>query len=159
MWVFKKNDTFITFVNNLLENEILVSEFKQSVVGKNFFKKIISILKKYGSNDLLKQLEEIDINIEKFNEINDFELIDVIEGKMSLIKNVNNYLRVDCFYQDIINIPLEKKSLIEEFVSFILSFSSFNRFDNFVLKFKDIYHNDAVLLKDFLNTHNLQVTI
>lgn len=146
----RKNDTFITFVNNLLENEILVSEFKQSVVGKNFFKKIISILKKYGSNDLLKQLEEIDINIEKFNEINDFELIDVIEGKMSLIKNVNNYLRVDCFYQDIINIPLEKKSLIEEFVSFIFSFSSFNRFDNFVLKFKDIYHNDAVLLKDFI---------
>lgn len=150
---------FLNFIYKLLENEILISEFKQAIVGKNFFYEMINRLKKYTDNILLIQLEEIYEYIQKFNEFNQFELIDIIEEKMSKIKKVNNYIRVDCFYDDIINIPLENKYLIEDFVSFILSFSKFNEFDDFIMRFKDKYHNDAIQLKDFLKYNNDLVDI
>lgn len=120
---------------------------------------MIDRLKKYNANDLLIQLEVIYECIQKFNELNQFDLVDIIEEKMSKIQKVNNYIRVDCFCDDIINIPLENKSLIEEFVSFILSFSELNGFDDFIMKFKERYHNDAVQLKDFLKYNNDLVDI
>lgn len=140
---------FISFIYKLLKNEILISEFKQSAVGKDFFYDMINRLKRFNNNSLLIKLEEIYEYIQQFNKFNRFELIDIIENKMAKIKKVNNYLRVDCFYGDIINIPLESKCLIEDFVSFILSYSYFNDFDDFIMRFKDKYHNDAIQLKDF----------
>lgn len=153
------NKIFFNFIYKLLENEILISEFKQAIIGKDFFNEMINRLRKYGNSVLLNQLEEIYEYIQRFNMFNQFELIDIIEEKMSKIKKVNNYIRVDCFYNDDINIPLESKYLIEDFVNYILSFSNFNGFDDFIMRFKDRYHNEAVQLKDFLKYNNDLVDI
>lgn len=141
--IFKK------FVINLVKNQILISDFKQPAISNDYFKDILTRLKEYDEIALYKELQQIYEDIQLFNKNNDFLLINKIEKNMSSLFEVRNYLRVDCYTKPL-SIPMHYKKSIEDFINYFLSFSNDSQLSGFILKFREKYHNNAVLLKDFL---------
>lgn len=131
------------FVEELIENQLLISELEPYVAGVDFLPFLISLLKNKKIikeyNTLItiqKKLEELDENIS-----NDTQLYREIEDliKSFQIKYEGKFLfQTDLYYQNKIELPLRWKKELKTGISFLNKITSINK-NTYLERFKKAF--------------------
>lgn len=148
-------NVFVKFVDNLIYNEFLISNFRFHLVNIDCFDYVLNVLEEYNyQSNLVLQLKEIKKLIDIYNIKSDRILYEKIRNKMKEIFSCGNYLRIDTFTNDTTYIPLKYKEIVEDFAGFLSSFSIKDNFNSYIMKFIDEYGNQAVKLLDLVERND-----
>ncbi|WP_157676851.1 lantibiotic dehydratase family protein [Chryseobacterium sp. T16E-39] len=148
------------FINELIENQILISELEPCVSGVDFLSKLISLLKSKEITEaytilmtIRKKLERLDENIS-----NNIQLYHEIEDliKSFKIKYEGKFLfQTDLYYQNKAELPVRWKKEIKTGISFlnkIISANTDTYIDNFKKAFLERFEHEEVPLLFALDT-------
>lgn len=148
------------FIDELIENQVLVSELEPNVAGNDFLDSIILILKKIGANeerDLLVAIKNKILQLD-LNFGNSENLYSEIE---ELIKNLNleydnKYLfQTDLYYNSEIKLSHHWKRQFKKAISFLNKITVSNRetvLEKFKEAFVERFENEEVPLSYALDT-------
>lgn len=123
------NSVFIKFINELIESEILISDFRIPTVNIAQTDYLLSKLNFYGLKEEYKNLESICIRLNRYNDI-EINSIDSTKLYAELMKEMekicvcNNYIKYDMYLSEIVKHPNCEKKDIVNFYNFL------NKFDN-----------------------------
>lgn len=139
-------DNIKHYLDNLIDNEFLVSELYFSLMDNNPLKRIMEIISIRDKDNVhVKYILNIIDKMElyKSTEIGFGEkiLLEIIRTMKEKVE-CSNYIQVDCFSDDSITLNKKSKYEIEEFISFLMYISSKDRFsytDHYKDKFIEKY--------------------
>lgn len=133
------------FVEELIDNQVLVSEMEPSVSGNDFLDLLVSVLERIGAETQIEILISIKEKLYKLDDHigNHIQLYAEIEA---LIKNFEieyerKYLfQTDLYFPDQFVLPLFWKKELKETISFLNKISLINK-ETYFEKFKKAFYN------------------
>ena len=112
------------FIEELVENQVLVSELEPNVAGNDFFDSIISILERIGSNkekDLLvaikNKIQQLDLNFG--NPENKYAEIEELINILNLEYDKKYLFQTDLYYDNKIELSYNWKRQLKKGISFL----------------------------------------
>lgn len=151
-----KNDDFlINFINTLLNKEFLISNLRVGNNEESQLNRLIEKLKVYSSSvTIYDKLLEIQDLFNKYNNLRIGESLDLYDNlisKMSKITKTKNYIQIDMYSKEQLNLENKLKNQIEDYANFLSSISNKERkLEEFILKFEEKYGNQLIKLKDII---------
>lgn len=130
---------FMNFVKTLLQNEILISEYRINLKDGNFLKNLIKKIE--GKKNLIefyKKLKILDTEIDKYERIQIGAGIDMyqnIERIMDKIVACDRKLNVISYSDSLPTINIKEKKKLSEFASFLSKWSYSKNYNEYVTKF------------------------
>jgi len=114
----------IDFINELIDSQLLVGELNQSVTGGDFLSRLILLLKRMGTEELLLTQLILISNLLKKLDVEEFNDLSTYDQIIDLIKAINIPFEENCLFQVDIspqasNIKLGK-GIIEEIESTLI---------------------------------------
>lgn len=147
--------TISSFINELMHNEILISNLRFCLVNNDCFEYVIKIMDEYNTTlELVGQLKDINNMIYLYNNQDNYkddDLYTKIKKKMSEIYHSDNYLRIDSYSNKGVYLSEEYKRDVEEFLEFLKLFAIKKDFKKYIFKFKEEFGNQAVKLLDLID--------
>lgn len=148
------------FIDELIENQVLVSELEPNVAGNDFLDSIISILERIGANeerdlfvDIKNKIQQLDLNFG--NSENLYAEIEVLINNLNLEYDKKYLFQTDLYYDSKIKLSYEWKRQLKKGISFLNKITIFNR-ETVLEKFKDVFYerfeNEEVSLSFALDT-------
>ncbi|MFP3599284.1 lantibiotic dehydratase family protein [Chryseobacterium sp. SIMBA_029] len=148
------------FIEELIENQVLVSELEPNVSGVDFLDAIIAVVQKFGARnyaDILvsiqKKLEHVDM---KFG--NSVSLYAEVEELMKFF-NINyeqKYLfQTDLYFNNTFQLPITWKKELKKAITFVNRMTLFNKdtvFETFKKAFYERFETEEVPLTYVLDT-------
>ncbi|SFE66922.1 thiopeptide-type bacteriocin biosynthesis protein [Peptostreptococcus sp. D1] len=158
-----ENKIIDDFINNLIQNEVLLTNLLPSAYYENSLEDLIYSMKELNPNDnLVKKLTEINDLIEMYNKKNDKEKIVDIVNKMSEIVQNENYISCVRGFRTINSgLDLKIKTDLSDFINTITRYKlkiKNRRIEEFKYKFIDAYsYNTLVKLMDLFDSNKFEI--
>jgi len=112
------------FINELIENQVLVSEIEPNVAGNDFLDSIVSILERIGADkekDLLinikNKIKQLDLNFG--NSVNMYSEIEELINNLNIEYDKNYLFQTDLYYDSEIKLSYEWKRQLKKGISFL----------------------------------------
>lgn len=112
------------FINELIENQVLVSEIEPNVAGNDFLDSIVSILERIGADkekDLLinikNKIKQLDLNFG--NSVNMYSEIEELINNLNIEYDKNYLFQTDLYYDSEITLSYEWKRQLKKGISFL----------------------------------------
>ena len=112
------------FINELIENQVLVSELEPNVAGNDFLDSIILILERIGANkerDLLvalkNKIQQLDLNFG--NSENMYAEIEELINNLNLEYDKKYFFQTDLYYNSKIELSYQWKKQLKKGISFL----------------------------------------
>ena len=132
------------FINELIENQVLVSELEPSVSGNDFLDSIISILERIGYNEerellvaIKNKIQQLDLNFG--NPENMYAEIEELINILNLEYDKKYLFQTDLYYDSKIKLSYEWKRQLKKGISFLNKITVFNR-ETVLEKFKEAFY-------------------
>jgi len=132
------------FINELIENQVLVSEIEPNVAGKDFLDSIISILERVGSDeekDLLiiikNKIQQLDLNFG--NSLNMYSEIEGLINNLNIEYDKNYLFQTDLYYDSEIKLSYEWKRQLKKGISFLNKITTTYK-ETALEKFKEAFY-------------------
>ncbi|WP_394674536.1 lantibiotic dehydratase family protein [uncultured Chryseobacterium sp.] len=150
----------IEFIDEIIDSQVLTSEFEPIVSGSDFLERIISVLNRIGAKDekeilvsIQKKLKELDQNIG--NSASSYTEIEKLIQSFNVEYKPNHLFQTDLYYNEVINIPSFWKKELKQGISFLNKISLTHKethLDKFKKKFYERFENQEVPLSYALDT-------
>ena len=132
------------FIDELIENQVLVSELEPNVAGNDFLDSIILILERIVANkerDLLvaikNKIQQLDLNFG--NPENMYAEIEELINNLNLEYDKKYLFQTDLYYDSKIKLSYEWKRQLKKGISFLNKITIFNR-ETVLEKFKEAFY-------------------
>lgn len=132
------------FIDELIENQVLVSELEPNVAGNDFLDSIILILERIVANkerDLLvaikNKIQQLDLNFG--NPENMYDEIEELINILNLEYDKKYLFQTDLYYDSKIKLSYEWKRQLKKGISFLNKITVFNR-ETVLEKFKEAFY-------------------
>ena len=131
------------FIDELIENQVLVSELEPNVAGNDFLDSIILILNRIGAyteKNLLitiqNKIQQLDLNFG--NSENMYSEIEELINNLNLEYDKKYLFQTDLYYDSKIKLSYEWKRQLKKGISFLNKITIFNR-ETVLEKFKEAF--------------------
>lgn len=150
-----QEEKIYSFILEILDNEFIVSDLRINLLTQNPFKDFLERLNISNYNtDLKEKLIEIDELVDFYNSVDigcGEKLYLNIIRKMSNIAIAENYLQIDMYNESKVTLEKSIKKELEDFANFIMGWTINETYDEYILKFKEKYGEQAVKLTDVID--------
>ncbi|NML58268.1 lantibiotic dehydratase family protein [Chryseobacterium cheonjiense] len=150
----------IEFIDELIDNQVLISELEPIVSGSDVLEVIISVLNRIGAkneNEILvsiqKRLKELDQNIG--NSASSYAEIEKLIQSFNVEYKSNHLFQTDLYYKNVINLPSFWKKELKQAISFLNKISlpqKETHLDKFKKAFYERFETQEVSLSYALDT-------
>lgn len=150
----------IEFLEELIDNQVLVSELEPIVSGSDFLEMIISVLNRIGAkneNEFLfsiqKRLKELDRNIG--NSVSIYAEVEKLIQSFNVEYKLNHLFQTDLYYKEIVNLPSFWKKELKQAIRFLNKISlpqKETHLDKFIKAFYERFETQEVSLSYALDT-------
>ena len=132
------------FVEELIDNQVLVSEFQPNVSGVDFLNSIISVLKRANSIEQVKILYDIQTKLQELDSTfgNSDRRYSEIENRIKLLNceyDRKYLLQTDLYCKDEFELSSKWKKQLKEGISFLNKITLANK-ENHLEKFKNAFY-------------------
>ncbi|UCA60123.1 lantibiotic dehydratase family protein [Chryseobacterium rhizoplanae] len=153
-------DEAIDFIDELIDNQVLISEFEPIVSGSDFLEVVISVLNRIGAkneNEILisiqKRLKELDQNIGNSN--SSYAEIEKLIQSFNVEYKPNHLFQTDLYYTETVNLPTFWKKELKQAISFLNKVSLPHKkthLNKFKKAFSERFETEEVSLSYALDT-------
>lgn len=150
----------IEFVDELISNQVLVSELEPNVSGKDFFNTLIKVLKKSEERESMitlmsirEKLEELDLNIG--NSILLYQEIEELIKTLTADYNQKYLFQTDLYFQHEYQLPKYWKKELKAGIAFLNKIKLLNKesvFEKFKKAFSEKFEKKEVSLAYVMDT-------
>lgn len=138
------NQEIREYIEELVENQVLLSELEPNVAGIDFLDQLISILDRINSKKykdfLLFVKEKIKLIDTQFgnNELIYAEIEELIKS-LKIDYEINHLFQTDLYFQNEIKLPTRLKKELKKGISFLNKITYHTHKDNHLVKFKEAF--------------------
>ncbi|WP_143883102.1 lantibiotic dehydratase family protein [Chryseobacterium binzhouense] len=148
------------FVEELIENQVLVSELEPVVSGENYFDHIISILDKVETSretKILKEIKEKLLQLDQAigNPISEYQKIESLIQFLNTEYEQKYLFQTDLYFQNKFYVCPDTKKKIKEGIIFLNKINSYNKntyIEEFKKAFAERYESEEISLSLVLDT-------
>ncbi|UFH32319.1 lantibiotic dehydratase family protein [Chryseobacterium sp. C-71] len=151
----------INYVNELIENRVLVSEMEPNVAGDDFLDSIILILDRIGEDDkkeillsIKSKLALLDHNID--NSVIDYKEIEYLVKSLNIDYQQKYLFQTDLYFDNKFTLPIQLKKDVKQGISVLNKITLANLQNTALEKFKNAFYerfqNEEIPLAFALDT-------